>query len=53
MDSRAIQKRIEQYQREAEAARKSGDREAYWQARRRLLNAQAELMATRYKRDAA
>jgi len=38
-----IEKRIEQHQREAALARKAGDREKYWQARRNLLLAQAEL----------
>ena len=38
-----IEKRIRECQRKAKLARESGDRERYWQARRDLLLAQAEL----------
>jgi len=38
-----IEKRIKQHQAEAKNAKKAGDRAKYWQARRDLLLAQAEL----------
>jgi len=38
-----IEKRIKKHQAEATLARKAGDQEKYWKARRDLLLAQAEL----------